>query len=586
MKIRADHVVTALPPGPLNALERLRALRAFDAEQWLDAKVQAMAHYWRQAGLSGAVLGVSGGIDSAVVAGLIDRVARLENSPLTRWEMLALPALTDAGVTGQQEALARAKELEAAFAHPVREVDVSDGMPALRAPLTKGLGIDIKPWASGQAVAVSRTLLLYQAASLLAQEGHPALVVGTTNRDEGAYLGYVGKASDGMVDLQVLSDLHKSEVYAVARLLGVPASILDVVPTGDMFDACADTDVFGAPYDAVELLILSRTLWDEATWQAEKTGWSTEDRAIWEQAEASLEALHRYNAHKYNVGSPAVHLDLLDSAMPGGWRPSRPESWSMPSTVATERPASRAFPAGDRRAWFRGLDPDEKRATDQDGLRVFVPSLVNPAGVATLLESLETGPWQAADRHGQWRQGVRSEAPSANEGSWRTTVDDPALAAALWEALRHRLPAFRCWSSSSKFDGAGTPVWRPVGINPVFRVMRYQEGGWLVPHYDGPFVMDARRQTGMTVVLYLEESTGGGGQLRFLKDDQQNLPFEQRCFDDKTEPATEADVETIARTRPGDAWVFDHRQLHDSSLLTHGRKTLIRTDVIFEKVGP
>ena len=71
---------------------------------------------------------------------------------------------------------------------------------------------------------------------------------------------------------------------------------------------------------------------------------------------------------------------------------------------------------------------------------------------------------------------------------------------------------------------AGTPVWRPVGINPVFRVMRYQEGGWLVPHYDGPFVMDARRQTGMTVVLYLEESPGGGGQLRFLKDDQQDLP--------------------------------------------------------------
>ena len=45
-------------------------------------------------------------------------------------------------------------------------------------------------------------------------------------------------------------------------------------------------------------------------------------------------------------------------------------------------------------------------------------------------------------------------------------------------------------------------------------------------------------------------------------------------------------METIGRTQPGDAWVFDHRQRHDSSLLTHGRKTLIRTDVIFEKVGP
>lgn len=586
MKIRADHIVHVLPPGPLETLGRLRALRGFDAQRWLDAKVQAMAHYWRQADLSGAVLGVSGGIDSAVVAGLLERVARLENSPLTRWEMLALPALADDGVTGQREALDRAKELEAAFDHPVREVDVSQGMPALRAPLAQGLGVEVQPWASGQAVAVSRTLLLYQAASLLAQEGHPALVVGTTNRDEGAYLGYVGKASDGMVDLQVISDLHKSEVYAVARLLGVPASILNVVPTGDMFDACPDTDVFGAPYDAVELLILSRTLLSDEAWQAEKARWSQDDQQVWDQARASLEALHGYNAHKYNVGSPAVHLDLMDSAMPGGWRPSHPESWASPSTVATERPATRALPAGDRRSWFRPSLPGDRRAQDDDGLRLFVPSLVTPLGLSTVLTSLEEGPWQSSDPHGQWRNGVRSDVPSANEGSWRTTVEDPALAAALWEALRHRLPAFRRWTSSSRFDGNTAPVWRPVGINPVFRVMRYQEGGWLVPHYDGPFVMDARRQTGMTVVLYLEESPGGGGQLRFLKDGQQDLPFDERCFDDKTEPATEADVETIARTRPGDAWVFDHRQLHDSSRLTRGRKTLIRTDVIFEKVGP
>lgn len=584
MKIRADHLVHTLPAGPLETLERLRQLRGFDAEQWLDAKVEAVAHYLRQSKLSGAVLGVSGGIDSAVVAGILHRVAQLPDSPLKRWEMLAMPALSDDGVTGQREALQRAKDLEAAWGHPVLEVDISQGMPALRGPLSEQMNAAIQPWASGQAVAVSRTLLLYQAVSLLNQEGFPALVVGTTNRDEGAYLGYVGKASDGMVDLQVISDLHKSEVYAVARLLGVPASILEVTPTGDMFDACADTDVFGAPYDAVELLLLSRTLLDEQAWAAEQASWSNEDRSVWAQAKANLEALHGYNAHKYKVGSPAVHLDLLDSAVPGGWSPSCSHVWAPASTVATVRPAVRSLPGGDRRSWFRSRSLAEPRAEDGDALRVCVPSLVTNQGLATLLGALETGPWQAADKHGQWRQGVSSEVTTTNEGSWRTTVEDPAMAAALWDALRHRLPAFRHWNPMSSFDGEGTPLWRPVGINPVFRVMRYERDGWLVPHYDGPFVLDDRRQTGMSVILYLEEAKEGG-QLRFLDDPQQALPLAQRCLDDRTGAPSEGEVELVARTCPGDAWVFDHRQLHDSAPLVAGRKTLIRTDVIFEKVG-
>ena len=53
---------------------------------------------------------------------------------------------------------------------------------------------------------------------------------GTTNRDEGAYLGFFGKASDGMVDLQPISDLHKSEVRALATRLGVPAEIVEAAP--------------------------------------------------------------------------------------------------------------------------------------------------------------------------------------------------------------------------------------------------------------------------------------------------------------------------------------------------------------------
>ena len=77
---------------------------------------------------------------------------------------------------------------------------------------------------------------LYSITAMLTTYNMRSVIVGTTNRDEGLYLGYIGKASDGMVDLQPISDLHKSQVRLVAKYLDVPQSILDVTPTGDMFD--------------------------------------------------------------------------------------------------------------------------------------------------------------------------------------------------------------------------------------------------------------------------------------------------------------------------------------------------------------
>src|SRR4029079_19460688 len=125
-------------------------------------------------------------------------------------------------------------------------------------------------------------------------------VVGTTNRDEGAYLGFFGKASDAMVDLQPISDLHKSEVRALARLLAVPAAVIDAEPSGDVWDGRTDAQMIGATYDDVELVLRLRELEMDPAAVAELRG-----------ASAAVDRLHRTNAHKYAVGSPAVHLDVL-----------------------------------------------------------------------------------------------------------------------------------------------------------------------------------------------------------------------------------------------------------------------------------
>lgn len=61
-------------------------------------------------------------------------------------------------------------------------------------------------------------------------------MLGTGNHDEDGYLGYFCKAGDGVVDVQLISDLHKSEVFKVGAELGVPESILRSPPSADLWD--------------------------------------------------------------------------------------------------------------------------------------------------------------------------------------------------------------------------------------------------------------------------------------------------------------------------------------------------------------
>lgn len=584
MKIRADRPIDTLPSGPLETLLRLRAHRDFEPSLWIEAKLAALGNYLSRCRLSAAVLGVSGGVDSAVAAALLARLHRQPDSPLRRIVLINLPAYGDDGVTGQEIAHARALQVSGSVGIPLITVDLAPCMALMREGVEKGIGVASSAWAAGQGIAVARTAACYQAAALLSQEGTPGLVVGTINRDEGAYLGYVGKASDGMVDLQLLSDLHKSEVYQVAHLLDVPQDILEAVPTGDMFDACPDTDVFGAPYGAVELILLSRTLLTPTQWEEEKKGWTPPQQQKWEKIEENLENLHSYNAHKYTVRSPAIHLDLMESQVPGGWPESRPMPPDPRTTVQPEMAAPRALPGGDRRRWVSNR-VTSRPARDKEGLVVPISNILSHSGVQSLRQALSVGPWQAADAWGKWQGGTFANTPEPREGvgSWRTTFTDPALANALWEALRGHLPAYRLAKPLSRFDADPYPAWRLVGVSPVFRVIAYEQGGLLVPHYDAPFQEDSRRRTGMSVVIYLDQ--GQGGDLRFIRDPQERTPLSQCTLEDWARAARPEEVEKTIPTPPGSAVVFDHRLLHDSAPIVSGRKTLLRTDILFEAVG-
>lgn len=312
MKIRNESAHPPLTGGLEYHLRKFRVMRAFNAEKYIERKVALLQKYVTEYDLTSCVVAVSGGVDSAIVAALVAKVSGLELIPAL------LPAFENIGVTGQDTATSRGKELcESLGVKPVI-IDVAESARVVGNSVLNGLNngdTDYKTsdWGVGQLVPYVRTPTLYYITTILTDNGKKSFIAGTTNYSEGSYLGYIGKASDAMVDVQLISDIHKYEVYAVAEVLGIPSSIIDIEPTGDMFDGTSDEDVFGASYDFVEVYLNYLAL-SPLEQKIFKNSLDEESLAYFISFAAKLDAMHAYNKHKYLAGSPAVHLDINSPA--------------------------------------------------------------------------------------------------------------------------------------------------------------------------------------------------------------------------------------------------------------------------------
>lgn len=318
MKVYNEKIDKPMSKSLLKIIDDIRLNKNFDAKDYVEKKADFLNVYMRKFNLKSCVVAISGGIDSAIVLGIINYAFKQENSPIKKVIPLLLPITKSSGVTNQEDATSRGLELCNKLNLKPYVVDLSRINGDIREDLESVLGIKGEDWAIGQLGPYSRTPILYYTTSLLCQEGFNAIICGTTNKDEGAYLGYIGKASDGMVDIQVISDIHKSEVYKVGDFLKIPKSIMEVTPSGDMYDYRTDETVFGATYDFVELYLNYLNYTDEQ----KKNMMDLLDEEAKSQFEfyaKNLENLHRYNLHKYMSCSPAIHLDLWDSSVKNGW---------------------------------------------------------------------------------------------------------------------------------------------------------------------------------------------------------------------------------------------------------------------------
>ena len=123
--------------------------------------------------------------------------------------------------------------------------------------------------------------------------------MGTGNFDEDGYIMYFCKAGDGVVDLSLISDLHKHEVFKVGYALNLPKEILDSVPSADLWANQTDEDEMGFSYQFVELFT-EYLMMNEQDQKAmmEKIEKSPEDLAKWKEWSEKAMRIHKRNSHK------------------------------------------------------------------------------------------------------------------------------------------------------------------------------------------------------------------------------------------------------------------------------------------------
>lgn len=282
-----------------------KGIRNFKLQDVFNAKIKAINEFFLTEKLDTAILGLSGGIDSALVYYLLLHAATEKNSPIKKVGGLFMP-INAKGITGQSDAQRHYQDLILNMPPVYKDkanfkiVDLSK----VAYEYYKTLMPDTE-WVCGQIASIIRTPALYGAAADAQAYGYKSIVVGTTNRDEGAYIGFFGKASDGMVDLQPIADLHKSEVYEMAKLLSVPESIIKRAPEGDVWDNKTDEEMIGAPYWFLELY---ETLIDNNLTHLLSKVKDCPDALKWA---LNIETAHDKNAHKYKVGSPARYVDVI-----------------------------------------------------------------------------------------------------------------------------------------------------------------------------------------------------------------------------------------------------------------------------------
>jgi NAD+ synthase len=230
--------------------------------------------YAKQNKIKELVVGVSGGIDSAVVSTLCAKTGL----PLT---IVTMPIRQNKKL--HNLSLEQAKFLTENFKNVVHvNIDLTPVFTAFEKK-TAGIAYDSKLGFANSRARLRMTTL-YQIAQSVG-----GIVVGTGNKVEDFGVGFFTKYGDGGVDISPIGDCLKTEVWDMGRELGVPQSIIDAPPTDGLWDdARTDETQLGMSYQDLEVAMMM-----------DNTGWPPKDKT--EKANLKkYQEIRAKNLHKMN----------------------------------------------------------------------------------------------------------------------------------------------------------------------------------------------------------------------------------------------------------------------------------------------
>lgn len=249
-----------------------------ELSQRIDQTVEWLRKKVAEAKAEGVVVGISGGVDSAVVTGLCSQAFP------GRCIGVIMPSHSD------PEDVEDALWIAEGFEIRPLEVNLSGAHTQVMGQVKKGLegigcNLVAEKMSQGNLKARLRMSTLYAVANAMNY-----LVVGTDNAPE-SYTGYFTKYGDGGVDLLPISSLTKTEVRAWARMLGLPKRIATRVPTAGLWPGQTDESELGITYDQIDRYLLGEEVPTEV--------------------QERIESLHRQSEHKRQM-PPSFVLPKLE----------------------------------------------------------------------------------------------------------------------------------------------------------------------------------------------------------------------------------------------------------------------------------
>ena len=185
-------------------------------------------------GMSRAVIGLSGGIDSALSCALAIEALGAENVLAVRMPYKA----------SSRDSLDHAQLLIDRLGIPNKTIEITDMVE----PLFK-LDPQISKMRMGNIMARERMIILYDQSEVF-----KGLVIGTSNKTE-ILLGYSTMYGDSASAMNPIGDLYKTQVRQLSRAMNIPSPIIDKAPSADLWEGQTDENELGFTYEDVDRLL-------------------------------------------------------------------------------------------------------------------------------------------------------------------------------------------------------------------------------------------------------------------------------------------------------------------------------------------